>query len=146
MGHKQMNQGGQQAPPLEKIQEEVPGYGKTGNFLPQILKQIPHHIKNELQQMELVDNYLDSLDKKMAVTVSSLKQSRARLDKAKSSSKDGVLLYVKSLATDPISPGENLLAAQEIEEHVAKALVKEADAAEKSLTLVKRGKLGKDCK
>merc|ERR1712187_22601 len=140
-----MGQGGQ-APPLDKIQEEVSGYGKTGNFLPQILKQIPHHIKTELQQMELVDNYLDGLDKKMSATATSLKQSRSRLDKGKSVSKDGVLLYVKGLVTDAISAAENLLAAQEVEEHVAKAFVKEAESIEKSLTLVKRGKLGKDCK
>jgi len=144
--HKQMKQGGQDPPPVEKIQEEIPGYGKTGQMLPNIVKQIPHAIKSELQQMELLDNSLDSLDKKMAVTVGSLKQSRTRLDKGKGAASSGVLLYVKALPTEPVAPADSLLTAQEIEKEVSKALIEESASVEKSLTLVKRAQLGKDCK
>jgi len=143
--HKQMGGNGQQVPPVETLLEEIQGYGKTGNMLPQLLPSIAW-ARDDFSMLELLDQSIEQLDKQMALSVASLKLSRQRLDKGKSASKDGVLLYVKTLVADPVSDGENALVAQELENGGAiKALLEEAKTAEKPLTLLKRTKEGKDC-
>jgi hypothetical protein len=144
--HKQLQQQeGEKVPPLSMLEEEVYGYGKTGQMLPGILKQIPQ-LKPDLQHLEVMDIFLDTLDKKMAVTATSAKGLRERLDVSRGKRSDGVLLYVKGLVADAIISGEYLFAAQELESTVAKEFIKEAATAEKGLTLLKRSKKGSGCK
>eukprot|EP00929_Paragymnodinium_shiwhaense_P008424 TRINITY_DN112379_c0_g1_i1.p1 TRINITY_DN112379_c0_g1~~TRINITY_DN112379_c0_g1_i1.p1 ORF type:complete len:678 (-),score=264.86 TRINITY_DN112379_c0_g1_i1:194-2227(-) len=143
--HKQMEQGGQ-APPLKLLEGDIDGYGKTGQYLPQILKQMPGGgMKPELQILQLIDGYLDSLDKKMAVTVPALKASRSRL--ATSGKGTGQLMYVNGLLTDAIASAENLLAAQDFDSKgVKSAFLKEAEGLEKGGTVLKKSQKGSACK
>ena len=55
-----VGQGGQ-SHPLEKLIEEIPGYGKTGQFLPTLMTQV-QGLREVFSFAELVDNALDSLD------------------------------------------------------------------------------------
>lgn len=145
MVHKQMGQGGQ-APPLDIILEELPGYGKTGQYLPMILKQVPM-LKQEFPFAELVDNAVFALDNRVAAIDTSLKAKRLRLDVSKGKSKEGSLLYVRVLPAEAIVPAERLAAAQElVSGGVADALVEEAAQIEKGQTLIKRAKEGSGCK
>lgn len=143
--HKQMEQGGQ-APPLKLIEEEVSGYGKTGQYLPQVVQQLPYALRPDLHHMQLMDEYLDALDKKMAVASPALKAARQRLDVSKGKSA-GQLLYVRALLTDAISSAESLLAAQEFESKgVTKAFLADAEGLEKAGSLIKRSKKASACK
>lgn len=143
--HKQMSEGGQEAPPLEMLTSEIAGFGKTGQFMPNIVKQYPM-FKQELQWAELIENTLDELDKNLAVIEPAQKDKRLKLD-VSSKSKEGSLLYVRMLTAGAVTPGEHLLAAQELEKNGAiKALKKEAASLEKSVVLIKRSKDGLGCK
>lgn len=145
MVHKQMGQQSQ-APPLDLILEEVPGYGKTGQYLPMIMKQVPI-LKQDFSFAEVVDNALDSLDRKLAGIDSALKDNRLRLDTSKGKGKSGALLYVRALPSEPVVPGSRLAAAQElVSSGAVKALTEEAAGVEKGLTLIKKAKEGSGCK
>jgi len=137
--------GGAEAPPLEMLTSEISGYGKTGMYMPNIVKQYPM-FKQELQWAEILENTLTNLDKKLASFDPAQKDKRIKLD-VSSKSKEGSLLYVRLLAAAAKTPGEHLLAAQELKTNGAvKALKKEADSLEKSVTLIKRSKDGTGCK
>jgi len=143
MVHKQMTQQGQ-APPLDVILEELPGYGKTGNYLPMIVKQVPI-LQQELPFAEIVDQTLENLDKRVAAIDTSLKAKKLRLD-SKGKVK-GSLLYVRALASEASVPAERAGVAQElISGKVVSAFKDEAASVEKGLTLIKRTKEGTGCK
>jgi len=144
MVHKQMQQGGQQVPPLENLIEEVPGYGKTGQILPMILLQVPM-LKQDFAWAELVDNSLDVLDRQIAALDASQKSKRLRLESTRS--KGGTMLYVKALTAEAVATAERMAAAQElVKAGIAKALKAEAASAEKGVTLLKRALDGSGCK
>jgi len=141
MVHKQMGQQGQ-APPLELLLEEIPGYGKTGNYLPMIIKQVPI-LQQEFPFAEIVDQTLDSLDKRVAAIDTSLKAKRLRLE----SKTKGSLLYVRALASEAVVPAERSAVAQELaSDKFSAAFKKEVASTEKGVTLVKRTKEGTGCK
>lgn len=143
MVHSQMPKG---APPVEKMLEELPGLGKTGQFLPMIIKQVPM-LGESFALAELVDNSLDALDKRMSASDSSLKGKRSRLEQSKGFGKGGSLLYVRALVTDAIIGADRLSAAQELlSSGVSKAFLKEAASLEKAVGLIKRSKPGTGCK
>ena len=50
-----------QSVPLEKLIEEIPGYGKTGQFLPTLMSQV-QGLREVFSFAEIIDNTLDSLD------------------------------------------------------------------------------------
>eukprot|EP00930_Biecheleria_cincta_P003943 TRINITY_DN104849_c0_g1_i1.p1 TRINITY_DN104849_c0_g1~~TRINITY_DN104849_c0_g1_i1.p1 ORF type:complete len:678 (-),score=221.65 TRINITY_DN104849_c0_g1_i1:43-2076(-) len=142
---KQMGQGGQ-APPLEKFVEEIPGMGKTGQFMPSIIKQVPM-LRESFGFMEVIEKSLDSLDKKMSSADSSQKDKKLRLDTSKSKGKTGSLLYARAVFTDPVAKADRMSAATELVEGGAtKELTTSADAIEKGMTLIKRTKQGSGCK
>mmetsp|Transcript_136875 Transcript_136875/g.437901 ORF Transcript_136875/g.437901 Transcript_136875/m.437901 type:complete len:716 (+) Transcript_136875:67-2214(+) len=144
--HKQMGAQGQ-SPPLENIVEELAGYGKTGQFLPMIMKQVPV-LSQDLSFSELVDQALDNLDRRIAGIDPSLKAKKLRLDtsKGKGTSK-GSLMYVRSLPTEAVVSAGRSAAVQEfISNGGIDALKEEVAALEKGMTLIKRTKEGSGCK
>lgn len=143
--HKQMSAQAP-VPPVEKLLEEIPGFGKSGQFLPMIRNQVPS-LKQDLLWSEMIENSLDTLDKRLMGFDASQKGKRDRLDVSKAKSKGGSLLYVRALASEAVATGDRLAAAQElVREGVAKALVEEATPLDKAVSLVKRGKEGPGCK
>jgi len=135
---------GANPPPLEKLLEELPGYGKTGEFVPLLAKQVPI-LKQDLPWAEMVDEALDSIDGKVASFDASQKKKKDRLGVSKSASKEGsTLLYVRALLSDITAPANQLAVAQELINGV-EALTEEAGSVEKSVTLVKRTKAGPGC-
>lgn len=143
MVHSQMPKG---APPVEKMLEELPGLGKTGQFLPMIIKQVPM-LAESFALAELVDNSLDALDKRMAASDYSLKGKRSRLEQSKGFGKAGSLFYVRALVTDAIIGADRFSTAQELlSSGVSKAFLKEAASVEKAVSLIKRSKPGTGCK
>jgi len=142
--HQQMSQGGQSLP-LEKLIEEIPGYGKTGQFLPTLMTQV-QGLREVFSFAELVDNALDSLDNQVASVDPMQKKKKLRLDVSKGKgSKTGTMLYVRSIFTAPILSTESLAVAKElVDTGVAKAVT--SSSLEKSVTLLKRTKAGSGCK
>ncbi|CAK9036906.1 Hypothetical protein (Fragment) [Durusdinium trenchii] len=142
--HKQMSQGGQSLP-LEKLVEEIPGYGKTGQFLPNLMQQVPG-LKEVFSFAEVIDNTLDSLDGQIASVDSMQKKKKLRLDVSKSKGKTGSMLYVRSMVSEPVIPEKRLALAKELKDlGVAKAVM-ELKAVDKSFSLLKRTKAGSGCK
>mmetsp|Transcript_134435 Transcript_134435/g.244727 ORF Transcript_134435/g.244727 Transcript_134435/m.244727 type:complete len:679 (-) Transcript_134435:149-2185(-) len=142
--HKQMSQQGN-APPLENMIAELPGYGKTGQILPTLIKQVPI-LKRDLPMAEQVDMALETLDKQLAGMSPSLKAKRKTLDTSKGT-KTGSLCYVRALATESTVSPERFAAATElVSGGTVKAFQEEAASLEKSVTLVKRSKDGPGCK
>ena len=47
--------------PLEKLIEEIPGFGKTGQFLPTLMPQV-QGLRDVFSFAEIIENSLDSLD------------------------------------------------------------------------------------
>lgn len=141
MIQKQM---GAQAPPAQKLIEELPGYGKTGQFLPMIVKQVPI-LKQDLPWAEMIEDALDSIDGKVATFDVSQKQKKDRLGVSRGASKEGSsLMYVRVLITDATAPANQLALAQELGD-MFKELKEEAGSVEKSVALLKRTKAGPGC-
>ncbi|CAE7778122.1 unnamed protein product [Symbiodinium necroappetens] len=114
--HQQMSQSGQ-AVPLEKFVEEIPGLGKTGQFLPSLLTQVPG-LREVFGFMEVVESSLDSLDAQVAV---------------------------RALFMQPVVPFEQLAVAKElVDSGAAKAI--SGLAASQAASLIKRTKTGSGCK
>eukprot|EP00442_Polarella_glacialis_P025915 CAMPEP_0115111094 /NCGR_PEP_ID=MMETSP0227-20121206/39809_1 /TAXON_ID=89957 /ORGANISM="Polarella glacialis, Strain CCMP 1383" /LENGTH=709 /DNA_ID=CAMNT_0002510343 /DNA_START=67 /DNA_END=2196 /DNA_ORIENTATION=- len=147
MVHKQMSDQQKDAPPLENIVAELPGLGKSGQFMPSIVKQVPM-LKEQFAFAELVENTLDLVDRKLAAADPSQKSKRLRLEQSKSQqAKTGSLLYARALFTRPVVPAEHLAAAKElVDGGAAKAFMKEAAAVDKPVTLIKRTKSGSGCR
>lgn len=135
---------GENAPPLDKLTEEIPVW-KTGQFLPHLVKQAPI-LKQDLNWMDQVDEGLATLDKKLLDLSPGQKSTKERLDVSKGKSKDGSLLYVKVLPTDTTAEWNRLRAAEELKSKVAKPLKADAESIEKSTTLIKRTAKGSGCK
>lgn len=139
--HKQIPAG--QAPPLDILLEEVAANGKSGQFLPMLLPQVPV-LKQDLAFAEVVDSSLDALDRRIAGVEPSLKDKRLRLE---SKGKAGSLLYVRALPMEATVPAGQSAVAKELEASGAiKAFVEEAAAMEKGASLIKRTKPGSGCK
>jgi len=139
--HKQM---GAQAPPVQKLIDELPGYGKTGQFLPMIVKQVPI-LKQDLPWAEMVDDALDSIDAKAAIFDASQKKKKDRLGVSRGASKEGsTLMFVRVLLSDATAPANQLAVAQELAS-AYKVLKEEAGTVEKSVSLLKRTKAGPAC-
>lgn len=145
MLHKQLEQQGS-VPPLEILIAEIPGFGYTGDLMPNLVMQVPQ-LKQDLQWMELVEAALDNSDKLLAQVDASVPAKRSRLSVSKSQSKAGSLLYVRTLATGPLHTAKASLAAQQlIDLGVTKAFVKEGASKEKSASLLSHTKEGGGCK
>mmetsp|Transcript_49747 Transcript_49747/g.89333 ORF Transcript_49747/g.89333 Transcript_49747/m.89333 type:complete len:677 (-) Transcript_49747:61-2091(-) len=144
--HQQMGQQQGEVPPLDKFVEELPGLGKTGQFLPMIVNQVPM-LRESFAFTDIIETTLDSIDKKVAAVDASQKSKKMRLDVSKGKSKGGSLLYARALFTDPVVPGERLTAAQElVDGGAAKALMDAEEASEKAGSLIKRTQPGSGCK
>jgi len=142
MGQQQ----GGQAPPLEKFVEEIPGMGKTGQYMPSIVNQVPM-LREQFGFMAIIEDSLDSLDQKLAGVDSSQKDKKLRLDTSKGKGKTGSLHYARAVFTDPVVSADRFLAAKELlEGGAAKELTASADTIDKGMTLIKRTKLGSGCK
>ncbi|CAE7699433.1 unnamed protein product [Symbiodinium pilosum] len=140
--HQQMSQSGQ-AVPLEKFVEEIPGLGKTGQFLPSLMTQVPG-LREVFGFMEVVDNALDLLDGQVAAVDPTQKSKKLRLDISKGKSK-GSMLYVRGLFMQPVVPFEQLAVAKElVDSGTAKAIMGLATA--QAASLIKRTKMGSGCK
>jgi len=148
MIHKQMSQqgqGGGNAPPVDKMVDEIPGLGKTGQFLPMLMGQAPM-LKQEMGFYEQVDKMVESVEKQLAGFVPAQKAIRKTLDTSKGS-KGGTLMYVRGLVTESVSAGERMMVVDQLnEEGVIKSFQEECKTVEKSLTLLKRSKQGSGCK
>lgn len=144
---KQMGQQqGGQVPPLDKFVEEIPGMGKTGQFLPSIMNQVPV-LREAFAFMGIIEKSLDSLDKKMSSVDSSQKDKKLRLDTSKGKGKSGSMHYARAVFTDPVVKVDRLMAAKDlVEGGAAKELTTSADVFEKGVTLIKRTKSGSGCK
>jgi len=141
--HKQMSAQGQ-APPVDLVLDEMSGFGKTGQYMPMLVKQVPV-LKGEFAFAETLDGVLDALDRRIAGIDSSLKDKRIRLESSKG--KTGALLYVRALPAEAVVPGGQVASAQElVSGGAAKAFVEEAAGVDKGVTLVKRAKEGSGCK
>jgi len=147
MVHKQMGQqnGAQgNVPPLDNLVAELPGFGKTGQYLPMLLKQVPI-LKQEMPYAEQIDKAVEEMDKRLAGFAPQAKAIRKTLDTSKGS-KAGSLMYVRGLVTEATVPGDRFMAAMSmVEDGLTKAFTEEAASAEKSLTLLKRTKQGGGC-
>lgn len=143
--HKQMPAG--QAPPLEKIVEEIPGYGKSGQFLPMVALQVPV-LREELGFTELIEQGLEALDKRLGELDPTVKQKKLRLAiGAGKSSRGGSLMYTRGVFMQPSVSSSMSAVAEEFEkEGLAEAFVKEAAAADKAVGFVKKTKEDKGCK
>lgn len=148
MLHKQMSQqggAGGNIPPVDTLLDEISGFGKTGQILPQLMKQAPI-LKQEFPFLEQTDKAIEELDKKLAGFAPQAKTIRKTLDTSKGS-KAGSLLYVRALVSEGIGSADGLMAATALTETGAAAAFKEEGAkVEKSLTLLKRTKEGTGCK
>ncbi|CAE6958934.1 unnamed protein product [Symbiodinium sp. CCMP2592] len=141
--HQQMSQSGQ-AVPLEKFVEEIPGLGKTGQFLPSLMTQVPG-LREVFGFMEVVESSLDSLDAQVAGVDPMQKTKKRRLDVSKAKSKGGSMMYVRALFMQPVVPFEQLAVAKElVESGAAKAI--SGLAASQAASLIKRTKTGSGCK
>jgi len=142
--HQQMSQGqGGETVPLERLIEEIPGFGKTGQFLPTLMPQV-QGLREVFSFAEIIDNTLDSLDSQVALVDSMQKKKKLRLDVGKSKGKTGTMLYVRSIFTEPIVPTEGLAVAKElVDKGITKAVV--SSSFEKSVSLVKKSKSGSGC-
>jgi len=142
MIHKQSFE--KNGPPVQKLIEELPGYGKTGQFLPMIAKQVPI-LKQDLPWAEMVDDTLDSIDSKAATFDASQKKKKDRLGVSRSASKEGsTLMYVRVLLSDATAPSNQLAVAQELANGF-EVLKEEAGQVDKSVGLLKRTKAGPGC-
>jgi len=141
--HKQLsdqNPGG--TPPLQQLTDELPGYGKSGQFLPMLLPQVPL-LKGELAMAEVVDQAIDTLDRRVASVDTTLKMKRLKLD----SKSKGNLMYVRALFSEAVVPAERSGAVQEfVKENGIKNFLSEAAKLDKPATLLKRTKDGSGCK
>jgi len=144
--HKQMGEQQDQLPPVEMFYEEASGFGKTGQFLPSIMMQVPV-LKQEFGFAEVLESTLTNLDRQLAGVDTSLKSKRLRLEVSKGK-KDGSLFYAPALSIiDAVIPAERSSAAQELlNDGAIKNFLKEAASAEKSATFIKRSKEDKGCK
>jgi len=144
---KQMGeQQGGQVPPLEKFVEEIPGMGKTGQYMPSIINQAPM-LRETFGFMDRIEKSLDSLDKKMSSVDSSQKDKKLRLYTSKGKGKSGSMHYARAMFTDPVAKADRLLAVTDFREGgAAKELTTSADVFEKGMTLIKRTKSGRGCK
>jgi len=141
--HQQMSQSGQ-AVPLEKFVEEIPGLGKTGQFLPSLMTQVPG-LREVFGFMEVVESSLDSLDAQVAGIDPMQKSKKRRLDVSKAKSKGGSMMYVRALFMQPVVPFEQLAVAKElVDSGAAKAI--SGLAASQAASLIKRTKTGSGCK
>jgi len=141
--HQQMSQSGQ-AVPLEKFVEEIPGLGKTGQFLPSLLTQVPG-LREVFGFMEVVESSLDSLDAQVAGIDPMQKSKKLRLDVSKAKGKSGSMMYVRALLMQPVVPFEQLAVAKElVDSGAAKAI--SGLAASQAASLIKRTKTGSGCK
>ncbi|CAJ1433292.1 unnamed protein product [Effrenium voratum] len=141
---QQMSQSTGQSVPLDKLIEEIPGYGKTGQFLPTLLPQVPG-LKEIFSFAEVTDITLESLDNQIAAMDGSQKKKRLRLDVSKGKGKAGTMLYARGVFTPALIPAEQLAVAKElVDAKVVKAM--QEIPAEKAMTLLKRTKLASGCK
>jgi len=134
-----------QRPPLDPILAEIPGMGKTGNYLPMIIKQVPM-AKENLVKLEFMDSILAELDTRLIALSPSQKKKRTRLDVSNTGQELGTLSYVRALAMEPTAPAKQLAAAQQMSVTVADVFEKEAKDLKKGQTLIKRTKDGPGCK
>jgi len=145
--HKQMSsqEGGKDnLPPVDNIIDELSGYGRTGQILPQVMKQAPF-LAQEMPFAEQLDKEVEEMDKRLLAFAPQSKAIRKTLDTSKGS-KGGSLMYARGLVTEPTVPGDRLMAAMDmVEGDLAKAFKEEGAAAEKSSTLLKRTKEGPGC-
>merc|ERR1719272_1423434 len=93
-----MTDAGQTAPPLELMVAEISGFGKTGQYMPQLMKSYPV-FKQDLKWAEIVEGVLDELDRRIIVVHSAQKGAKTRLDTSKKS-REGSLLYVRGLSSE----------------------------------------------
>jgi len=145
MLHKQITgqHGADKVPPLEKLIEEIPGFGQTGQILPELMKQAPI-LQQELPFMEQIDKAVEELDRQLTVFAPEMKTIRTTLD---SKQRGGSLLYARGLVAEAVSAADRSGAAQEfLEAKGDKTFLKEAEKAEKSVTLLKRTGEGSGCK
>jgi hypothetical protein len=144
--HKQseQQQGQGTVPPLEMLTAEIVGYGKTGQYLPMLVKQFPI-LKQDLQQAEVLEEALDRLDDQMSSVDPTMKDKRKKLDVSKGKSQNGSLMYVRALLS--ASPGTIQTAIEEelIAFGATAAFVKEISEGSKSGALIKRTKSGPLC-
>lgn len=145
MAHKQISQQQGNAPPLEAMIAEIPGFGRTGQVMPTLIKQVPM-LQRDMPIAEQVHAALDNLDKQVAEMSPSLKSKKKTLDTSKGS-KTGSLLYVRALATESTVSSKRVAAAAElVSGGTVKAFQEEAASLEKSASLIKRSKDGSGCK
>jgi len=141
--HQQMGQQQGEVPPLEKFVDELPGLGKTGQFLPMIVNQVPM-LRESFAFTEVIEGALDGVDKKISVVDSSQKGKKLRMDVSKGKSKGGSLLYARGMFIEPVVPGERLAAAQDLADAAVTKALMEDDI--KATTLLKRTQPGSACK
>jgi hypothetical protein len=144
MVHKQIgNQGN--VPPVQNLIDEIPGFGKTGQILPELMKQAPI-LKQVMPFYEQLDKLVEELDKQLTGFAPQQKAIRKTLDTSKGS-KAGTLMYVRGLIGETTAPADRLMAAMDMVENGAATAFKEEGASlEKGLTLIKRTKEGSGCK
>eukprot|EP00933_Yihiella_yeosuensis_P031025 TRINITY_DN24580_c0_g1_i1.p1 TRINITY_DN24580_c0_g1~~TRINITY_DN24580_c0_g1_i1.p1 ORF type:complete len:670 (+),score=215.54 TRINITY_DN24580_c0_g1_i1:81-2090(+) len=141
--HQQMTQQGN-APPLEALMNDLPGLGKTGTIIPDLVPQVPA-LKENFAHIMVLEAVLEAVEKKIAATDSTQKSKRLRLDS--SGGKTGSLLYARATYTDPIVAADRLAAAKElVDGGVVKAFLEEGGSVEKAVSLVKRTQDGSGCK
>jgi hypothetical protein len=140
--HNNMAQKNPSMPPLEKLVEEISGLGKSGTVMPELSKNVPI-LKHEFAFAEQIHKAIEDVDKQLATFAPAQKAIRKTLD---SKSKDGSLMYAKGLVSEAIVIADRSMTAMDMTSGgLVKAFKEEAESSDKSVTLLKKGKLGKGC-